>query len=69
MSLADWTISEPRWPVPWTATHRDYDASWDGEEAGWVDNGLTCSAQSREALLVEIAEIEAEHLHFEKDRS
>lgn len=65
MSLADWAISEGRWPEPaYTATHKDYDASWEGEEDGWVSNGLSCTAPNRDALLVEIAELEAEHPHF-----
>jgi hypothetical protein len=54
-----WSISYDPKPIPirafdWTATHPDYDASWEGEEDGWVDNGLKVSAATREALCEEI---------------
>ena len=48
-------ISHGRWPEPsWIAVHPDYDASWEGEEDGWVDNGLSASAATYEALCAEI---------------
>lgn len=49
-----WTITTPRWPVPWTATGPNYDASWEGEEDGWVATGGHAFAQTREQLIVEI---------------
>lgn len=50
-----WTISRGRWPEPeWSATGPDYDASYEGEETGWVDNGEKADAPSREALIAEI---------------
>jgi len=49
-----WSISPAHWPVPWTATGPDYDASYEGEEDGWVDNGQRVEAPTREQLLIEI---------------
>jgi hypothetical protein len=54
-----WSIHYDPPPIPvrdfdWRAMHPDYDASWEGEEDGWVDNGLKVSAPSLEALHAEI---------------
>lgn len=50
-----WTISQGRWPEPaWSAVSQNYDASWEGEEDGWVDNGEKANAPTREALIEEI---------------
>lgn len=50
-----WTISQNRWPEPaWTATSPNYDASWEGEEDGWVDNGEKAGGRTREELIEEI---------------
>jgi len=38
----------------YTAIHDNYDASWEGEEDGWVDNGLRISERSLECLINEI---------------
>lgn len=56
-----WSINYDPKPIPirsfdWQATHPDYDASWEGEEDGWVDNGLKCSAATLEELHAEIDE-------------
>jgi hypothetical protein len=37
-----------------TATHDNYDASWEGEEDGWVDNGLRLSERTLADLITEI---------------
>jgi len=47
------------WEVTWEygqywATHPDYDASWEGEEDGWVDNGLRVSARTMPFLEAEV---------------
>ena len=42
-----------------TATHENYDASWEGEEDGWVDNGLRLSERTLDALIIEIDQHEA----------
>lgn len=42
--------------IGYSASHRDYDASYEGPEDGWVSNGLAA-----------IAEIEAEHKHFQEN--
>ncbi len=56
-----WKISRGRWPeAEWMALHPDYDASWEGEEDGWVDNGLKADAATYEALCAEIDAIEEE---------
>lgn len=50
-----WEIRRGRWPEPeWMATGPNYDASWEGEEDGWVDNGQKADAPTREALIEEI---------------
>ena len=47
------------WRIEWdygqfSATGPDYDASWEGEEDGWVDNGHRVFARTREDLIEEI---------------
>ena len=47
------------WEITWdyghfTATGPDYDASYEGEEDGWVDNGHRVTARTREALEQEV---------------
>jgi hypothetical protein len=54
-----WKISVDPKPIPdrsfdWEAVHPDYDASWEGEEDGWVSNGLSVHAATYEELLAEI---------------
>ncbi len=50
-----WTITQGRWPEPaWSATSPNYDASYEGPEDGWVDNGEKADAPAREALIEEI---------------
>ena len=35
-----WAVHQNRWPEPpWSAISPDYDASYEGEEDGWVSNG------------------------------
>ena len=60
-----WRIDFGAKPIPirdfdWTATHPDYDASWEGEEDGWVDNGLKVNAATYEELLEAIDEAQDE---------
>lgn len=51
----EWTITQGRWPEPaWRATSPNYDASYEGPEDGWVDNGEKADAPTREALIAEI---------------
>jgi hypothetical protein len=50
-----WSINQGRWPEPaWSATSPDYDASWEGEEDGWVASGGHVNAPTRAALVEEI---------------
>jgi len=47
------------WDITWdygyfTGTGPDYDASYEGPEDGWVDNGHRVSARTREGLIKEI---------------
>lgn len=49
------------WSISWdygyfTATGPNYDASWEGEEDGWVDNGERVSARTLPDLYEEIDE-------------
>lgn len=53
------------WSISWdygyfTATGPNYDASYEGEEDGWVDNGERCSARTWVDLKDEIDTFEAE---------
>ena len=50
-----WTISQGQWPEPaWSAIGPNYDASYEGEEDGWVSNGEAANAPTRAALIDEI---------------
>jgi len=57
-SLGPWRIERSEWLPEWEATHEDYDASWEGEEDGYVSNGLHTSATTIPDLLFEIEEVE-----------
>jgi hypothetical protein len=37
----------------WTCLHVNYDASYEGPEDGWVDNGLRCEARTLDDLALE----------------
>lgn len=54
-----WAISYDPKPIPvrdfdWLATHPDYDASREGDEDGWRDNGLKVNAATFDGLIEEI---------------
>lgn len=54
------------WSIDWdygrfTATGPNYDASWEGEEDGWVASGGRVEARTREALIEEIDDWIEEH--------
>lgn len=50
-----WSIHQGRWPEPaWMATGPNYDASYEGPENGWVDNGEKADGVTREHLIAEI---------------
>ena len=58
-----WSIHYDPTPIPirsfdWTATHPDYDASF--EDGEWQDNGLVCHAATLADLRGEIDAIEAD---------
>lgn len=60
-----WTIDYDPPTIPirsmdWAFAHEDFDASWEGEEDGWVGNGLCGRAASPADCLAQIAEIEAD---------
>lgn len=47
------------WSIDWdygrfTATGPNYDASWEGEEDGWVASGGSVEERTREGLIAEI---------------
>lgn len=47
------------WTIAWdygryTATGPNYDASWEGEEDGWVDNGEHVESRTLEGIYAEI---------------
>lgn len=59
MTYRGWTIRYDPPPIPirsfdWQAFGPNYDASWEGEEDGYVDNGQKVAAASREKLIEEI---------------
>lgn len=61
----EWRIHYDPPPIPirtmdWHFVHDNFDASWEGEEDGWVGNGLCGSAASLEACKAEIDELEDE---------
>lgn len=61
----------PDWSITfeygyWTAVHKDFEASWEGEEDGYVGNGLNTTARDLEGLAAEIECIIAEHPHFKE---
>tara|TARA_Y100001951_G_scaffold105173_2_gene120414 strand:+ start:2904 stop:3137 length:234 start_codon:yes stop_codon:yes gene_type:complete len=50
-----WKVYQGRWPEPaWQAHHDDYDASYEGPEDGWIDNGLKASGDTLDELKAEI---------------
>lgn len=49
-----WSVSPPDVCPFWTATGPNYDASYEGPEDGWVDNGEKVEARTYKDLLVEI---------------
>jgi hypothetical protein len=53
-----WRIRPAEHTDEWEATHDDYDASWEGEEDGWVSNGLHLSADTIPNLLFDITDFE-----------
>lgn len=55
----DWSIYCDSKPIPttdfdWEAVHKNYDASYEGEEDGWADNNLCFYGSSREDLIRQI---------------
>jgi hypothetical protein len=67
MKHRGWQISYDRPPIPirdfdWTAVHPDFDASWEGEEDGWVGTSeLQVHAATYEELLVQIDSAQDEY--------
>jgi len=54
-----WTLSFDPPPIPirdfdWSATGPNFDASWEGEEDGWVGNGEQVFARTRIGVIEEI---------------
>lgn len=66
MTPEDFKARFPNWEYlefsygRWTCTHINYDASYEGEEDGWVDNGLMCEGRTLEDLAAECEAKEAE---------
>lgn len=66
MTREEFQARFPRWQHlafdygRWTATHEDYDASYEGEEDGYVSNGLMCDGRTIEELAEEVAAKEEE---------
>jgi hypothetical protein len=60
MTTDEFKARFPRWEHlafeygRWTTTHENYDASWEGEEDGWADNGLMCEGRTLEELADEV---------------
>ena len=47
-----WSI-EPGY-IGWYATHPEFEASYEGEEDGWIGNGLQVHAMTIEAVKLEV---------------
>lgn len=45
----------------WIALHRDYDADYEGEEDGYVDNRLKAEGRTLEELCDDIDNVTLEH--------
>lgn len=60
MTYRGWTIHPCEWSG-WRAYGPNYDASYEGPEDGWVDNGEKAEAPTREALIAEIDDWFEEH--------
>lgn len=63
ITYGPWTIHYDPPPIPdrnhdWCFIHENYDASYEGEEDGYVSNGLAGTAESVEACKREIADME-----------
>lgn len=68
--MAEWTLETVRtqfsdWNIQWDygcyrAYHKDYDASYEGEEDGFVDNGMKVEARTLEDLVSELESKEEE---------
>lgn len=51
-----WSIEQCEWTGQWRATGPDYDASTDGPEGDWIDNGERVEAPTFKAVIQEIDE-------------
>jgi hypothetical protein len=52
-----WKVYQGRWPEPaWLAYSPDYDASWEGEEDGWRDNGEKAEGRTWDEVTAAIDE-------------
>jgi hypothetical protein len=50
-----WSVYRGRWPEPaFMALGPNYDASYEGEEIGWTDNGEKADGKTWEAVCAEI---------------
>ena len=59
------------WSISWdygrfTAAGPNYDASWEGEEDGWIASGGSAEARTREGLIEEIDAWIEEHPEDQK---
>lgn len=60
-----WNVYRGQWPEPaWMATSPDYDASYEGEEDGWRDNGEKADGATYDELIVNIDEWFEENSQF-----
>lgn len=48
-----WTI-EQNWLGMWEATGPDFDASYEGEEDGWVGNGQFFTGRTRDEVIADV---------------
>jgi hypothetical protein len=54
----DWRMDcdygSPAWPMVWSAVHNDFDASYEGEEDGWVGSHPCFHATTQRDLIEQI---------------
>lgn len=58
LTYRDWRMDvdygAPSWPLVWTATHKNFDASYEGPEDGWVGSHPCFYAATQRDLIEQI---------------
>lgn len=58
LTYRDWRMDvdygAPAWPLVWSATHKNFDASYEGPEDGWVGSHPCFTAATQRDLIEQI---------------